>query len=222
MTEEFVVRHSKAEDAKLVEGEEAVARREAANALVQTEFVRNSVLAAIDGSRQFRLRPSVLLALNKCAIDGLSAYAGNWRPGAVKIEDSKHAPPEAGVVPALAEELCDYVVDNWDRASAVHLAAFVMWRLNWIHPFADGNGRTSRAASYLVLCCKLNSWLPGEKTIPDQITSYRKPYYDALEAADSRYAKNSSEFTPDIVLEMEVLLGGMLASQLLSAVEAAK
>ncbi|MBL8221394.1 MAG: Fic family protein, partial [Bryobacterales bacterium] len=33
----------------------------------------------------------------------------------------------------------------------------VMWRLNWIHPFFGGNGRTARSASYLVLCASLNS-----------------------------------------------------------------
>ncbi|HET9282483.1 MAG TPA: Fic family protein [Candidatus Angelobacter sp.] len=54
------------------------------------------------------------------------------------------------------------------RKSAIHLAAYVIWRLNWIHPFADGNGRTSRALSYLVLCTRLGERLPGTVTIPDQ------------------------------------------------------
>jgi hypothetical protein len=34
-------------------------------------------------------------------------------------------------------------------ATAIHLAAYLMWRLNWIHPFADGNGRTARMTSYV-------------------------------------------------------------------------
>ena len=29
--------------------------------------------------------------------------------------------------------------DNWDDSTPVHLASYVMWRLNWIHPFTDGN-----------------------------------------------------------------------------------
>ncbi|MGC9420356.1 MAG: Fic family protein, partial [Rhodovulum sp.] len=103
--------------------------------------------------------------------------------------------------------------DNWERRTGVHLASFVMWRLNWIHPFTDGNGRTSRAVSYVVLCVKEGVLLPGTKTIPEQITDlYRKEYYDAIEAADERY--HSTGFTEKIVTEMEKLIGSLLAEQL--------
>jgi hypothetical protein len=56
--------------------------------------------------------------------------------------------------------LCEYINENWKK-SAVHLAAYVLWKMNWIHPFADGNGRTARAVSYVVLSIKLDSLLPG-------------------------------------------------------------
>jgi Fic family protein len=82
----------------------------------------------------------------------------------------------------MVEDLCDYVNGQWTTRTALHLAAYVMWRLNWIHPFTDGNGRTSRAASYLVLCLRLGYLLPGRRTIPDQIAEDRTRYYKALEA----------------------------------------
>lgn len=116
--------------------------------------------------------------------------------------------------------MCDYVNENWAEKSAVHLASFVMWRLNWIHPFADGNGRTSRAVSYLVLCVREGMLLPGSETIPEQIVANRGPYYRALEAADQKH-KASNGFPPDVVDEMEELMGGMLAQQLKSAFERA-
>lgn len=78
--------------------------------------------------------------------------------------------------------------DKWTVKSPIHLAAYVMWRLNWIHPFTDGNGRTSRALSYLVLCIRLKMLLPGRTTIPEQIEKDRTPYYKALEAADEAWA----------------------------------
>jgi Fic family protein len=112
--------------------------------------------------------------------------------------------------------MCDYVNENWDDKSAVHLAAYVMWRLNWIHRFADGNGRTSRAASYLVLCVKSGYLLPGDKTIPEQITDNRQPYYDALEAADETFVKGTLDLTA-----MEDLLSAALATQLLGYHESA-
>ena len=86
--------------------------------------------------------------------------------------ESKHQPPDAFQVPEQIEELCDYVNQNWHR-SALHLASYVMWKLNWIHPFTDGNGRTSRAASYLILCVRMGYLLPGRLTIPEQIEAVR-------------------------------------------------
>jgi Fic family protein len=88
-----------------------------------------------------------------------------------------------------------------------------MWRLNWIHPFAGGNGRTSRAVSYLVLCAKLGYRIPGTKTIPDQIVDCRAPYYEALDAA---LEKGSID-----VRGMEALLTNMLAVQLSSILKKA-
>lgn len=215
MTDDDRIRHSKAEEAELELGEEAIARREAANALRQADLVVKMVRAAVETGR-FALKPSIILSLNAEAVDGLTKYAGTWRPGPVAIGKSEHAPPDHRAVPFLIEELCDYVNDHWASRSAVHLAAFVMWRLNWVHPFFDGNGRTSRATSYLVMCAKLGSLLPGSKTIPEQIAGNRIPYYDALEDADKRYAA-AQKFQVDTVESMEGLLSSMLAMQLKSA-----
>ena len=63
-------------------------------------------------------------------------------------------------MPDLVAEMCGYVNENW-HMSAIHLAAYLLWRMNWIHPFADGNGRTARVVSYVVLSVKLDSLLPG-------------------------------------------------------------
>jgi Fic family protein len=91
-----------------------------------------------------------------------------------------------------------------------------MWKLNWIHPFSGGNGRTSRAASYLVLCAKLGYRLPGTQTIPEQIVANRQPYYAALDAADAACSRNTIDLSV-----MEQLLSDMLANQLASVIDAA-
>lgn len=105
--------------------------------------------------------------------------------------------------------MCDYVNGQWDATTPIHLAAYVMWRLNWIHPFADGNGRTSRVVSYLVLSVRAGSLLPGTPTIPDQIVDNRKPYFDALDSADRAFREGRVD-----VSKMEALLGTLLANQL--------
>ena len=92
-----------------------------------------------------------------------------------------------------------------------------MWRLNWIHPFDDGNGRTSRAVSYLALCAKMGDRLPGRKTLPEQIAENKLPYYDALEKADEAWLGNVIDTSA-----METLLENYLAVQLKDAFDAAK
>jgi Fic family protein len=120
-------------------------------------------------------------------------------------------------VAELLEKMCDYLNDNFERKSPIHLSAYAMWRMNWIHPFNDGNGRTARVVSYLVLCVRLGTRLPGTTTIPEQIALNRDPYYEALEAAD----KSATDSTVDLSL-MEKLMESLLATQLVSVFRAAK
>lgn len=80
---------------------------------------------------------------------------------------------------------------------------------HWIHPFADGNGRTSRIASYVVLSIAAKILLPGTPTIPDQIVDNRKPYFEALDAADAAWVEGRLD-----IAMMEDLIGRMLTHQL--------
>lgn len=203
-------RHSLAATPDLVTDPEKKAECEARNALRQFDVA----VALIDQwvlqpERPFRLRPSLIQQLHRVALEGLSVFAGNWRPAGVAIRGSAHEPVGAHLVAELVEEMCDYVNEHWDK-TAIHLAAYVMWRLNWIHPFDDGNGRTSRMLSYLVLCVRLGQHLPGKRTIPEQIAEDRTPYYKALDVADQANMEGQVD-----VSAMEKVLTGLLANQLL-------
>jgi Fic family protein len=112
--------------------------------------------------------------------------------------------------------MCDWVNDNWEGRSGIELCAYVMWRLNWIHPFDDGNGRTTRAVAYLVLCAKARARLPGRMTIPEIIAQNKGPYYDALEKIDESAKSADPDLTP-----MIDLLTDCLAKQLAEAWDAA-
>lgn len=211
-------RKSQADIPAIITDSAELARREAENGLLQFDAVIGLIEQHTTDKRPFKLRASLILTLNREALRGIHSYAGNYRPADVEIQGSKHQPPSAHLVPELLEELCDYVNNNWESASALHLAAYVMWRLNWIHPFADGNGRTSRAVSYLVLCIKLGQRLSGIRTIPDLIAENKHPYYDALEAADAAW----SEHQQVNLTSLETLLQHLLAAQLLSIIEKAQ
>ena len=63
-----------------------------------------------------------------------------------------------------------------------------MWRLNWIYPFENGNGRTSRAAAYLAMCAKHGALLPAKNSIVTQIMQNKDPYNKALRACDMAHS----------------------------------
>lgn len=210
-------RHSQAEEAALIADPIEEARRESANAVAQFDRVLDLIDAVVRDGRPFRLRTSIILDLHRIALDGLSPYAGNFRPSGVTIGQSRHVPPAAHLVPGLIEEMCDEVLEKFSDGVALHLCAYVMWRLNWIHPFTDGNGRTSRALAYYVLCAKIGYRLPGQRTVPEQIASNKQPYYDCLEAADRAWEQDNLDLS-----ELEALLDAQLATQLLSAYDDAR
>ena len=209
-------RHSVASEAYLIDDEQLRAEAEARNGLIQFDRACSMIIDAIEKGPSWKLRPSAILTLHRAALDGISSYAGNFRPANVAISGSQHKPVEAHRVPELIEELCDYVNEKWNERTAVHLSSYVMWRLNWIHPFSDGNGRTSRMVSYLVLSVRLGMLLPGRDTIPDQIVYNRKPYFSALEEADMAAAAGALELK-----KMEELIEGMLAKQLMGVMQSA-
>jgi Fic family protein len=209
MSSDDDIRHSKASEAEIATDPEEQAKIEARNGVRQFDAVTEMIEAFSDPERKFKLRPSHLLGLQRIALEGLSSYAGNFRPAGIEISGSSHKPPGAHLVAEEIEHMCDYVNDNWEKSSPVHLAAYALWKLNWIHPFTDGNGRTARAVSYLLLCLRLGYRLPGTKTIPEQIARDKNPYYGALESADEAWEAKRIDLS-----KLEDLLSALLANQL--------
>jgi hypothetical protein len=192
------------------------ARQEALNTLRQYDRMVEVINETLRQPQRFRLRPSAIQELNRISILNIEAEAGRWRDVPMVIDGSQHQPPPAEEVPKHVDDLCDYVNDHWNDCSPFHLAGYVMWRLNWIHPFVDGNGRTTRAVSYYVLCAKLGFHIPGVMTVPEMIAQDKTPYYRALEAADEAGKRGAID-----VSGMEHLLSELLAKQMVLALEMA-
>jgi Fic family protein len=106
---------------------------------------------------------------------------------------------------------------------ALERAAYALWRLNWVHPFRGGNGRTSRCLAYLILCMDLGLMLPGVPTLPTLIYGRRKDYVKALKAADASLVvtveRSEADGEPRADLsEMTAYLQDLVTEQLASAV----
>jgi len=203
------------EDDELIKNEEQRALLEAENGLQQFDEVLHLVEAAIP-NQTLELTLDLLLNLNNLAIRNIRRSAGKLRKIPIGISNTVHEPPPWEEVEKHVQDMCSYVNSHWrrstdDLADAVHLAAYVMWRINWIHPFRDGNGRTARAVSYLILSVRLGQLLPGEPTIADQIVDNKIPYYDALDDADAAWKDQKLDLST-----MEKLITRLLEKQLAS------
>ncbi len=125
----------------------------------------------------------VIKALNYHAITCLHISPGEFRPWLVTV--GPYEPPPHFQVPALMQMFTNEVNRFWVERDPVALAAYVLWKLNQIHPFVNGNGRTARVTAYYVLCMRAGGWLPGAKLMPERIVERRGDYILALKAADT-------------------------------------
>jgi len=199
---------SSSENLDPVTDQAEIDRIESENALRQFDYAMSVVESSTKSSNVFVLQAELICELNRLATARIKVNSGKLRQVPIQISNSAHRPPESEQVPDLLACTCRYVNENWG-ATPIHLAAYLLWRINWIHPFEDGNGRTARMISYVILCIRLGFVLPGPKTIPEQIARDKAPYYAALEAADVAHKKGLLDLR-----KLEDLLSGLLAIQL--------
>jgi Fic family protein len=112
----------------------------------------------------------------------------------------------------------DFVNDvnrNWTNLDPVVLATFVLWKLNHIHPFINGNGRTARAACYFVLCLASGGPIAGAPILPELLKRDRPEYVDALKAADASLVAGNLELGP-----LHALVARLLNEQIQSGLPA--
>lgn len=101
------------------------------------------------------------------------------------------------------------IQENWYVWSRTELAAYGLWRMNWVHPFIEGNGRTARAVCYFLLCVRSGTLLRGDKIVPERIKTNRRGYESALIAANRAWHDGHLDFS-----EMENYLAELVAAQM--------
>ncbi len=148
----------------------------------------------------------MLWNLNAAAISNVCQHGGRYREQPIYV--GTHVPPHFREVPALMDYFISTVHENWEIINGpTEMAAFALWRMNWIHPFIEGNGRTARAACYFLICLRHGQLLGGTKTVPERIRENRDAYVHALRAADNAWEKGHfniselSQYLDQLLLE---------------------
>ena len=108
--------------------------------------------------------------------------------------------PPAKFVPDLMEQLFDWMKEEKDNIHPLILSSIFHYEFVFIHPFADGNGRTGRLWQTLIL----RKWEPIFTYLPieSMILEHQADYYAALNAANTQgSATVFIEFMLEMILE---------------------
>lgn len=119
----------------------------------------SSMYAGIEqASQQPYLQLADVLAMHEALLAGtrLSEYGGvlrhaqNWIGGSwYQPIDAAYVPPRPELVETLMDDLISFI--NTSNLPAIAIAATAHAQIETIHPFVDGNGRTGRALTHVVM-----------------------------------------------------------------------
>lgn len=161
--------------------------------------VRNAITAYEALPRWDPANRRHLLEAHGLLMAGLFDAPGRFRNGGVGIyrgDQLVHMAPPAARVPDLVNDLL-----TWLAASTLHpllVSCVAHYELEFIHPFADGNGRLGRLWQTLILSRwnPLLAWLPIEEVI----RSRQQGYYDSLGQADQQ-----GDLAPFVAYQLEAI-----------------
>ena len=171
-----------------ISGKSMTEHLEAVNHAEAVDFVAELVKGGEDFSKRN------VLQLHSLILSGIDREnAGRYRSVPVRISGSKHEPPQPFLLEKLMEDYFLHFSKQKNKLHPVILAADMHERLVSIHPFIDGNGRTSRLVMNLIL-------LRNGFTIANlkgDLNS-RMKYYRALEAVQ---VDNEPKHFYDLVID---------------------
>ena len=125
-----------------------------------------------------------LLQAHEILMKALIEESGRWRSGNVGILKGNivnHIAPHAKMVPNHMNNLFDFIKNDPDNSWLIKACIF-HYELEFIHPFADGNGRIGRFWQQLILMKEdpVFEFIPVEVLIKD----HQEEYYRVLEECD--------------------------------------
>jgi Fic family protein len=144
-----------------------------------------------------------LLAAHALLMSGLVDETGRYRSGGVGIfrgEQLMHMAPPSDRVPKLMADLLDWLAITPEHPLVA--SCVFHYEFEFIHPFADGNGRMGRLWQTMILRSwkHLLAYLPVETVIRDR----QEGYYRVLAVADQQ-----ADATPFIVFMLRALLDAL-------------
>jgi fido (protein-threonine AMPylation protein) len=122
-------------DDKLLCSPDEKANREIANQANVIDYLADFVQ-----KRRTRITEADVLQIHALTIDGIYPCAGNYRNVTMQVEitDTDHKPSQASQVKIDTRDMLEWLYNGGRDFSPVYRAAYVMWKINAIHPFNGG------------------------------------------------------------------------------------
>ena len=199
---------------KVLDGKEITAR----DRDIQEVLNYREVLNFIDDNKNELITEKILLQTHKITTKKVlkNAQSGKYRSVQVKVTNSitgetSYLPPTPGQISALVRNFLFWLgrVEN-EEIHPVIKAGITHYILTAIHPFVDGNGRTARALSTLVLF-KEGFDIKRFFSIEEYFDADSASYYSVLQRT-SNQSKNIEDrdltrwveyFTAGLAIELE-------------------
>ncbi|MFZ2586529.1 MAG: Fic family protein [Alphaproteobacteria bacterium] len=142
--------------------------------------------------------PMLMHNLQALTMLNLTDRPGQYRDHDVMMRGAPHVPPPHWDVNELSNVMFQACRENWNTWKPDEIAAYLMWRMVWIHPYEDGNGRVSRALGYYALSCKMGRVLPGRPTLLTYLKQNQIAYFTALNYANMThdYGRGVTDLVP--------------------------
>ncbi|WP_180168959.1 Fic family protein [Acinetobacter sp. YH12021] len=172
----------------------------------EVQEVRNAI-KAYEAFQQWQpSQEADLLQAHQVLMTGLIDEVGQYRHGGVGVMSGDrvvHMAPPANQINRLMADLLDWLNDS-DVHPLIQSSVF-HYEFEFIHPFADGNGRMGRLWQTLIL----SQWNPIFTNIPVESLIYQnqKAYYEALQASTDR-----TDSAPFIEFILQMILDAILSS----------
>ena len=177
----------------------------------EIQEVRNAIKAydkfnswSADNEKDLKEAHQLLMA-------GLIDEIGMYRHSGVGVVAGKkviHVAPPADRVPALMQDLFKWLSKTDDHPLVA--SSVFHYEFEFIHPFADGNGRMGRLWQTLIL----KAWNPLFADIPIEslIFAHQEEYYEALQQSTDK-----ADSAPFIEFILKMILNAILSAAPLKA-----
>ena len=183
-----------------------------------------------------KLSIELILKIQKQVTDGLlpTFESGHLRKQPVQVKDPKtrqvkYLPPDIKDVEPLMRDLIEFINSNRDKIDPLILAGIFHKQMVLIHPFTDGNGRTTRLATKVLLAeMGLNTFdlFSFENYYNQNVTRYFERvgefgnYYDLVSHGMNKFSSSKIEFTSWLEYFTEGIIDELLRVQKLLPVVA--